>query len=100
MIEYEKKHSETNFYSPESPYVFIQLESGRSVSGYYECFCNGNFGTKDPVEVMKEAPKKSIFYVFKDPGDVFWQTPFKARQYIIDNFTYKETVGVFDLYEN
>lgn len=99
MIDYINNNPNYNYYSIEDCYVFISLETNNKADGYFNLYLNGNIGTKNPIDIIKETPENSIFYIYDDDAKGFWQTPKEARDYIRENFKYIDSVKNFDIYK-
>ena len=99
MIQYIKENPNNDYYSIEDCYVFISLETNKIVSGNYTLYLNGNMGTNDPIDIINEVKDNSIFYIYDDDENGFWQTPMQSREYIRNNFEYIGHVKNFDLYK-
>lgn len=99
MIQYIQENPNNDYYSIEDCYVFISLETNKIVSGNYTLYLNGNMGTNDPIDIINEVKDNSIFYIYDDDENGFWQTPTQSREYIRNNFEYIGHVKNFDLYK-
>ena len=68
----------------------------------FDLFLKGNLGAKGEkgqIENLENMEEKTIL-IMKDTLRRNWQNPEEVRNYIKQNMTKIETIGVFDVYRN
>lgn len=84
-------------YESALPMVELKLNNGR-----YDLFLSGNLGYNgiNSSEDEIKNSQNTIYLIFSDEKDLFYQDPLEIRNFIIENLNFKGTICNYSIYEN
>ena len=103
IYDYQVKHPENIYYSPEDCYVLVETVFNRPVTHkYLNEFLIGNIGQKDYTEVITDLENtgtNNYIYIYKSDEQRLWQTPTEPIEYIKENYKKIDSTEYFDIYK-